>query len=145
MSTPQSVRRWGWFEGLPLQTQDVDGTDGFDTLRRFIVRPRCLEYQPHVIPAGTRSNGESSQRWMWSIIGHPFRGPTKPAAVAHDRAYGYHELIRLNERGMQVAITPMSRRLADQMYYELLRARGMTWLRARMRYYGLRLFGARYW
>ena len=145
MSTPQSVRSWGWFEGLPLRTEDVDGTDEILTLRGYVMRPRCLEYARGHIPAGTHSDGESNRRWLWSLMGHPHRGPVKPCAVGHDLLYATHGLDLLDERDNVRMRIQVDRRLADQIYYEMLRARGMTWLRARARYYGLRWFGARYW
>jgi hypothetical protein len=55
------------------------------------------------------------------------------------RASAFHDaLCNLISRGLLPAST---RPVADQLYYDLCREDGMSWMRAKVRYAGLRLYG----
>ena len=86
-----------------------------------------------VVPAGTTTDGASIPRWLWRVCGHPLEAPRVYAALLHDWLY---------RNGYKFGI---SRKEADDCYYELLRHFGISAWIATTEYYALRLFGARHY
>ena len=80
---------------------------------------------------GAESDGASIPELFWSIPGYnPFEGDTLPAAFAHDQLYG-GELC--------------DRATADGVLFDLLRANGVSWLRANNYWLAVRAFGGLTW
>lgn len=79
-----------------------------------------------IAPAGLIFDGASIPRLFWPIIGSPFTGDYRRAAVLHDAAYknGWH-----------------FRDEADLMFYEAMRADGLRPAKALIMYWAVRLFG----
>ena len=69
-------------------------------------------------------NGASIPRALWSLIGAPYVGDYRRAALVHDYA---------------VQEGPATRLEADRMFYHACRAGGCSWLQARILYVGVRL------
>lgn len=89
-----------------------------------------------IIPAGFEFE-ESIPSFMFSVS-RP-RGESKRAACVHDWLYRHGSY---TNRGGTFSVT---RSQADAVYYELLRVKGMSSLRARFRWLGVRLGGRTSW
>ena len=71
------------------------------------------------VPLGFVTDGASIPRELWSIIGSPFTGPYRIAAVLHDAAYATLGVAKLDaDRMLREAALAMgcSRWLADALY-----------------------------
>lgn len=86
-----------------------------------------------VVPAGTRTDGASIPRALWSVCGHPLEAPRVYAAIVHDWIYG---------GGGPNCIT---RADADAIYRELLVAYGWGRVRAWIEWTAIRFFGGGHW
>ena len=84
-----------------------------------------------VCQPGAESDGASIPEIIWSIPGFSaFEGDTLPAAFAHDQLYG-GELC--------------DRATADNVLFDLLRANGVSWMRAKSYWMAVRTFGGLTW
>ena len=94
---------------------------------------RCdRSQQVFVVPQGFVSDGASIPRVLWPIIGQPFDFRWRKEAVLHDFFYrAEHKIV--------------SRKLADQIFYDSLRDNGLRYTKAQSMYIGLRLFGWAAW
>lgn len=81
------------------------------------------------IDPGFRTDGASIPRFLWRVCGHPFTVPRLYAATAHDWLYTHG------------AAMGISRKLADQVYYDLLVYYGISRIVAKIEYVALRWFG----
>lgn len=80
---------------------------------------------------GATSDGTSTPSWMWSIPGlSAFDGATFPASFAHDQLY---------------AAELVERKVADELFHELLRKSGVGWFRSGLLYRAARDFGGIVW
>ena len=84
------------------------------------------------VPAGFESDGASVPRFFWRIVFPPGDNRALKAAFAHDYLYRRHP-------------EEWSKKDADQMFFDLLRAGGIPCIRASLAYWGVRLFGRRSW
>ena len=90
------------------------------------VDPRGVKWE---VPAGYVTNGASVPWGLWNIVGGPYDGPYRDAAVVHD----YYTEFKLR-----------SWEDTHRMYYEASIARGISETRAGVMYAGL-LVGADRW
>lgn len=81
------------------------------------------------VPGGTRSDGASIPRWLWSLVGHPLTGRYVYPAFLHDW-----------ECTVRAAIADTVHR----RFYRALRSRGMHWLRAEVLWSAVKAFGPRW-
>ena len=85
-----------------------------------------------VIPAGFKSDGASVPRFFWRSVFPPGDSRALTAAFAHDYVYRTHP-------------AGWTRKMADDMFYDLLREDGVGWFNAQAAYWGVRLFGFSSW
>lgn len=88
-----------------------------------------------IAKAGMVFDGASIPRAFWWLIGSPFTGKYRRAAVIHDQYYKYG-------RGGFGTIRP--RKDVDKVFYELMIKLGVSKWRAKAMYRAVRLFGPRY-
>ena len=84
----------------------------------------------HEVPRGFITDGASIPRFFWRVLGHPYDGRVIRAAVRHDWAY---------------STGSVPRAVADREFYDNLCRDGNGWLRARLFFLGVRLFGRRHY
>ena len=82
-----------------------------------------------IAPAGSKVDGASIPRTLWTIMGGPFEGKYRNASVLHDVAYDQHD------RPWQEC---------DRMFYNAMRCSGVGAVEAKTMYYSLYKFG-RHW
>ncbi len=80
---------------------------------------------------GLICDGASIPRIAWSIIGSPFTGLYRNAAILHDAYYS-----RPSGR---------SRKATDKMFYEKMIEDGIHIFKAKLMYRTVRFFGKKYW
>jgi hypothetical protein len=85
-----------------------------------------------VVPADFVCDGASIPRILWALVGHPFDKRWRKEAVLHDWFY------RTTEHGI-------SRKTADQIFYDSLRDGGLRYTKAQMMYFGVRAGGWMAW
>lgn len=109
--------------------KENDGGDIITLLEPLTVtwRGRTLE-----LPAGFSCDGCSAPEFLWDSVSPAVDPRTLRAALAHDFLY------RTRPAGW-------SRKEADELFYDLARADGLSWFRAQKAYWGLRLFGGLNW
>ncbi len=83
--------------------------------------------QLFVVPEGFISDGCSIPQALWSVLGHPFSKEVRVAAILHDFLYRNNVI---------------SRKKADQMFFDALVSEGMSEELAQAFYLGVRLGGA---
>jgi hypothetical protein len=116
---------------------DVDARDlaerGSDRRRELLADFSFVRTTGETItaPKGFRYDGASIPRLFWRIIGSPFTGDYRRAAVIHDW------LCFLGNRGL----TPHSSPSVHQIFYEGMRADGCGPIRAFFMWAAVRLFG----
>lgn len=111
--------RWGYFSG-PVETRwDEDGLQMVLLNELRYTDPSGVVW---VAPAGARVNGASIPRAFWSLIGGPFEGKYRNAAVLHDVAY------EQKSRPWQEV---------DRMFYHAMRCSGVGVVQAKTMYYAL--------
>ena len=82
-----------------------------------------------VVPAGTITNGASVPWGFWNIIGGPYDGPYRDAAVIHDY------FVETRSRAWEAT---------NKMFYNAIRARGVSESLALTMYAGVRYGGPRW-
>lgn len=99
-----------------------------------LLEPLVVEWQGRVliVPACFQSDGASVPQFLWSTVSPAIDPRTIRGAVAHDYLY------RMTPAGW-------TRKMADEMFYDLIRADGLGWWRAQKVYWGVRLFGGSSW
>ncbi len=117
---------WGHFSG-PIRTQWEE--DGVHMVLLNELRYTDPDGEVWVAPAGSRVNGASIPRALWSFIGGPFEGKYRNASVLHDVAY-----------------TEQTKpwRKVDRMFYNAMRCSGVNAITAKTMYYALVRYG-RHW
>lgn len=117
---------WGYYSG-PVDTRwDADGRTMTLLSELRYTDPRGIRW---VAPAGSKIDGASIPRPLWSFMGGPFEGRYRNASVLHDVAYDLHS------RPWQDA---------DRMFYHAMRCIGVGAIEAKTMYYSLVRFG-RHW
>lgn len=86
------------------------------------------------VPAGFRFDGESIPTVLHWLV-PPF-GQSKRGACVHDYLYRYHGFHTISGE-----LVPVSRKEADAVYFELVRAKGLSSWRAHIRWAALRGVG----
>lgn len=81
-----------------------------------------------VASKGLETDGASIPRFMWRVIGSPFTGKYRRAAIIHDAYYQDPE--------------GRTRKDIDKMFYEAMRSDGVIWLKAQAMYRAVRWFGS---
>jgi Protein of unknown function (DUF1353) len=117
----------GRFEALPIEASW--GSDG-RTMK--VLKPFAFIDKSNVrwsVPSGTETDGASIPRQFWTIMGGPFEGSYRDAAVVHDR---YCDL--------------RTRRWEDThaMFYDAMLATGVGSTRAWLMYKAVERFGPRW-
>ena len=125
MGADQS-HKWGYYSGLPETRWDTDG--------RSMTLLNELRYtdpkgEVWIAPAGSKVDGASIPRTLWTFMGGPFEGRYRNASVLHDVAY------EKQDRPWQEC---------DRMFYNAMRCSGVGAVEAKTMYYSLYKFG-RHW
>ncbi len=84
------------------------------------------------VPAGFRSDGASVPPFLWMSVSPKVDHRTIAGAIVHDFLY-------------RSGLPGWTRKDADKMFYDIIRADGLSWLKAKKAYWGVRLFGRRSW
>lgn len=122
----EQSHKWGYYSGFPETRWDPDG--------RSMTLLNELRYTDSkgnvwIAPAGSKVDGASIPKSLWSIMGGPFEGRYRNASVLHDVAYDQRD------RPWQEC---------DLMFYSAMRCSGVSTVEAGTIYYALYKFG-RHW
>lgn len=93
---------------------------------------RPLPYRTLIVPAGFESDGASVPRFLWGAVFPRDDRQALFGALVHDYVYRTHPF-------------GWTKKDADASFYELMRKGGVSYIRARMAYWGVRLFGGSAW
>ena len=91
-----------------------------------------LKWGELTVPPGFESDGASVPRFFWRVVFPPGDADALRAAILHDYIYREHP-------------AGWSRADADRLFRDVLIADGVPTLRARLAYWGVRLFGGGSW
>lgn len=84
------------------------------------------------VPKGFRCDGCSVPQFLWSTVSPQIDPRTLAGAILHDYLY-------------RNDVPGWTRKEADQAFYDICRADGLSWWKAQKAYWGVRLFGASSW
>lgn len=115
--------KWGYYSGYPETRWDPDGRTMTLLNELRYTDPQGAVW---IAPAGSKVDGASIPRYLWSFMGGPFEGKYRNASVLHDVAYEQKK-------------RPASD--CDRMFYNAMRASGVSALEAKTMYYSLLRFG----
>ena len=87
---------------------------------------------PFTVPAGFESDGASVPEFLWATVSPAIDPRTLDGALAHDYLY------RTCPQGW-------TRKAADGLFYDYIRAHGLSFFRSQKAYWGVRLFGGKSW
>jgi len=121
--TIPGATKWGYYSGDPVTRWSPDGRNMILVTELRYTDPKGEVW---VAPAGSVTDGASIPRYLWSIMGGPFEGQYRNAAVLHDVAYGEHN------RPWQDC---------DRMFYYAMRCSGVNEVEAKTMFYALFKFG----
>lgn len=93
---------------------------------------RPLPYRTLIVPAGFESDGASVPRFLWGAVFPRDDRQALFGALVHDYVYRTHPF-------------GWTKKDADNSFYELMRKGGVSYIRARKAYLGVRLFGKSSW
>lgn len=85
-----------------------------------------------IVPAGFKCDGASIPGFLWNKISAPVDPRTLRGAIAHDYLY-------------RNFVPGWDRKEADDLFYQLIREDGLSWLRSQIAYAGVRMFGKGAW
>lgn len=86
----------------------------------------------HTSKAGNITDGASIPRFFWRVIGPPMAGPYLPAAIIHDMyCEKAHTLTGKEAKELRLA--------ADKLFFEMLECLGLSRLKCKLMYYGVRI------
>ena len=88
-----------------------------------------VDGEQYIIPRGFLTDGASNVRVLWSLC-PPMSGLTAEPAVLHDWLYSLN------------CTLPLTRKQADQIFYQAMIEAGVSKVRAKAVYYGVRMGGA---
>lgn len=117
------------------------------------------------VPAGVSTDGASIPRFLWRVCGHPYESPRLYAALLHDWIYGGCVLpagvaaARVHDArytgipwvavetldGEEVDPSTITRAVADDCYYHLLRHFKISSFCAHVEWAAIRVFGGSHW
>jgi hypothetical protein len=117
------THKWGYYSGFPETRWDPDG--------RTMTLLNELRYtdpkgETWIAPAGSKVDGASIPRSLWSFMGGPFEGKYRNASVLHDVAYDQKN-------------RPWEE--CDVMFYNAMRCSGVSAVESKTMYYALYKFG----
>ena len=118
--------KWGFYSGFPETRWDPDGRSMTLLNELRYTDPKGNVW---IAPAGSKVDGASIPKSLWSIMGGPFEGRYRNASVLHDVSYDQHN------RPWQEC---------DLMFYNAMRCSGVGAVEAGTMYYSLYKFG-RHW
>ncbi len=123
------------FEGVLLTSWDLGG--------RYVKLERPFSFidsdgSEWRAPAGLVCDGASIPQPAWSLVGGPFNGKHRRAAILHDAAYCASGELQTSMPGVKLRYT---RADADRMFYEAMRCDGVNWLTAQTMWLAVRLGG----
>ncbi len=126
LAAERGPNKWGYYSGYVEARWEMDG--------RTMTLLRDLSYtDPQgmvwTAPAGSKVDGASIPKSLWSIMGGPFEGKYRNASVLHDVAYDQQKLPWQD---------------CDRMFYNAMRCSGVSAVEAGTMYYSLYKFG-RHW
>ncbi len=124
----------------PLHLIDTDKPAEFLLGEDFAV---VVDAHVYVAPAGMRTDGASIPRFAWRLIGPPLAGRYRRAAIIHDAAY-QGVLERLDHEGNALP-RDYSRKWADRLFRDLMRALRVFPINRWLIYRGVRLGGWLAW
>jgi Protein of unknown function (DUF1353) len=119
----EQSHKWGYYSDLPATRWDADGRSMTLLNELRYTDPQGMVW---IAPAGSKVDGASIPRSLWSIMGGPFEGKYRNASVLHDVAYEQHN------RPWQDC---------DRMFYNAMRCSGVGGVEAGTMYYALYKFG----
>jgi hypothetical protein len=115
--------KWGYYSGYPETRWDPDGRSMTLLNELRYTDPNGLVW---VAPAGSKVDGASIPRTLWTFMGGPFEGKYRNGSVLHDVAY---------EQRQRPAPD------CDRMFYNAMRCSGVGAVEAKTMYYSLIRFG----
>lgn len=92
----------------------------------------CWNNRTFMVPHEFESDGVSTPRFLWASVSPAVHQETIRAGIAHDWIY------RKQPSGW-------TRKMADDMFYDLCREDGFSWWKSQKAYWGLRMFGGKAW
>lgn len=116
-----------------------------------------------ICPVGTTTDGASIPRFLWPLIGSPLRGKNKLWSAPHDALYRKCAIIIDAEKMQGITIdsilenweemppeifvhqTEFTKRFADRTMLQALKCCGVSWLKRRLIYRAVRIFGRGWW
>src|SRR6266576_7001944 len=115
--------KWGSYDGEPVTKWNPDG-------RTMTLLTELRYTDPNgntwIAPIGSIVDGASIPRYLWSFMGGPFEGRYRNASVLHDVSY------EQKKRPPQEC---------DRMFYNAMRASGVSAVESKTMYYSLLRFG----
>lgn len=115
--------KWGFYSGYPETRWDPDGRSMTLLNELRYTDPDGVVW---IAPAGSKVDGASIPRTLWTFMGGPFEGRYRNASVLHDVAYE------------QKKRPPKE---CDRMFYNAMRCSGVGAVEAKTMYYSLLRFG----
>lgn len=122
----EQSHKWGYYSGFPETRWDPDGRTMTLLNELRYTDPKGTVW---TASAGSKVDGASIPKSLWSFMGGPFEGKYRNASVLHDVAYDRHD------RPWQEC---------DLMFYNAMRCSGVGAVEAGTMYYSLYRFG-RHW
>ena len=119
----EQSHKWGYYSG-PVDTRCENDGRSMTLLNELrYTDPKGVVW---IAPAGSKVDGASIPRSLWSLMGGPFEGKYRNASVLHDVSYDQH-------------IRPWQE--CDRMFYNAMRCSGVSAIEAKTMFYALYRFG----
>jgi hypothetical protein len=123
----EDPREFGYFEG-PVRARWLPDGRLMTLLTPLVFHQKTVEV-PWTAPVGTLTDGASIPEAFWSVIGGPFEGKYRDAAVSHD---------------YECCVKAHVWQSVHRMFYAGMRANGEeAWL-AKLMYFAVYFFGPRW-
>jgi hypothetical protein len=119
----EQSHKWGYYTGQPVTRWESDGRSMTLLSELRYTDPKGVVW---IAPTGSKVDGASIPRSLWTLMGGPFEGKYRNASVLHDVAYEQH-------------IRPWQE--CDRMFYNAMRCSGVGALEAKTMFYSLYRFG----
>jgi hypothetical protein len=126
MAGAAQKHKWGYYSGLVDARWENDGRSMTLLNELRYTDPQGVVW---IAPAGSKVDGASIPRSLWTFMGGPFEGKYRNASVLHDVAYEQQN-------------RPWAD--CDRMFYNAMRCSGVGAVEAGTMYYSLYKFG-RHW
>jgi hypothetical protein len=126
-AVPANPGDYGWFEGCVHACWLKDGRHM--ALLEPLVFHQTQGSRTWTAPAATYTDGASIPPIFWSVIGGPFEGKYRDAAVNHD---------------YECCVKEHAWRDVHRMFYDGMMARGVEFWRAKLMYFAVYFFGPRW-